>query len=298
MPIRRRRTKPGIKVRGPIQNVKQSVKVIIQAPAKPVRRRRATTGAKKGDIFSNLMRAPEYTTFRDLTPVSASTGYVPTQPQQPFRTDLNQLRIEDQDRIGSVSGGLSVAPQGLLPGPKPEEKKPDPYDYQDVTENVSKMEKEQENRKAGFVKQSETKKKQKEQKEADKKAKKEALEKEALEKVLKADTFRKQSLKKSAFGGLKQAFEEAKNQKADTFRNQRLMKSAFGGLKQNVLEEKSSRSLMDQRSKFAENQRDFGPPPQPKPKKAPLFADAKKQGLFTTDEALRKMKSISKKADK
>jgi len=248
MPIRRRKTKPqvGIKVRGPIQNVKQSVKVIIQAPAKPVRRRRATTGAKKGDIFSNLMRAPEYTTFRDLTPVSASTGYVPTQPQQPFRTDLNQLRIEDQDRIGSVSGGLSVAPQGLLPGPKPEDKK-DPYAYQDVTEDVEKMEKEKENRKIGLEKRKETIKKKK-------------IRNEAFEKVLKADKLRQLPL----------------------------MKSAFGAFQDNVIRRLEEEDDADKAY--------FTLSPPPEEKKTPL---KKKKGLYiTTDEALRKMKSISKKADK
>jgi hypothetical protein len=309
MPIRRRRTKPGIKVKGPIQTqtVKQSVKVIIQAPPKPVRRRRAT-GGKKGDMFRDLMRAPEYTTFTDLTPVSPSTGYVSNPPPQPFRNDLNQLRIENQDRVGSVSGGLSIAPQGLLPAP--EEKKEDAY-IEDVTEKVEKLETEKANRNKGLAQAKETRQMTKKAlvfaEESRKKRGLDALKGNDVPLALifqeeakkqKADTFRQQRLMKSAFGALKGNVdplalifqEETKKQKADTFRQQRLMKSAFGALKGNVDPDPyGDRDYSRPSAPFVPSQ----PPPPPPP-----LSLMKKKGLVTTQQALKKMKSISQKYDK
>jgi hypothetical protein len=255
MPVRKRKTK-AIKAKGPIQTVKQSVKVVIQAP--PVRRRRATTGGKR-DMLRGLMRAPEYTTFRDLTPVpKAST-------QQPL--DLNQLRLAFQDAIGSVSGGLNIAPKGLLPPPKEEEKKSDDV-FEDITEKVEKLEKEKANRLAGVIKGKETR-------ELTKKALAFAEERQKMRGV--------EALKMNVMDDVPLSLifqEEAKKKKADAFRRDRLGRMVFEGLRENVLLSKSGPK--EPPPPFVPTQ----PPPPPPPRK-----------MVTTQQALNKMKSIAKKAN-
>jgi hypothetical protein len=137
MPLRKKITKGKTKVKTTVkqaQNVRQSVKVVIEAPKRRAPRRPAK--ATQSDMLRGLMRAPEYTTFRDLTPTAPSTGYGQAPPNYPINNAPQQQRIEQQDQIGSVSGtigllkGLQLA--GLLKGPVEEEKKSNEDDPEEV----------------------------------------------------------------------------------------------------------------------------------------------------------------------
>jgi hypothetical protein len=123
MPLRKKATKGKTKVKATVvkqaQNVRQSVKVVIEAPKRRAPRRPAKP--TQSDMLKGLMRAPEYTTFRDLTPAAPSTGYGQAPPQYPINNAPQQQRVDQQDNVGSVSGSLSLLPQGQLPAP-PERK--------------------------------------------------------------------------------------------------------------------------------------------------------------------------------
>jgi hypothetical protein len=267
MPVRKRKTK-AIKAKGPIQTVKQSVKVVIQAPAKPVRRRRATTAGKR-DMLRGLMRAPEFTTFRDLTPVPKGST------QQPL--DLNQLRLAFQDAIGSVSGGLNIAPKGLLPPPKEEEEKKSnddapeeiivsgvkPYNpRQDQTLEELRLSSNEYQ-----LRQREIKKAQQQKEKQEKQAREEASKQRDLER-------RERRLMEE------QDIDARKMTKADAFRTERLGRMVFQGLRENVLLSKSGPK--EPLPPFVPTQ----PPPPPPPRK-----------MVTTQQAINKMKSIAKKAN-
>lgn len=221
MPLRKKITKGKTKVKTTVkqaQNVRQSVKVVIEAP-KP--RRRAPAKPTKKDLLSGLMRAPEYTTFRDLTPAVSSTGYNSVPPPHPLKNDPHQIQLKQQDQIGSVSGSLSIAPAGLLKAPEEEKKSNEDAPEEVIVSgaqpfnprrDLTKEEMRLARAELALIEREEKKAREEQAKKEKEQAERARLERDRLRK-------------------LEREQEQAKEAKADAFRRQRLQKDVFGAYK-------------------------------------------------------------------
>ena len=249
MPLRKKATKGKTKVKSTVvkqaQNVRQSVKVVIEAPKRRAPKRPAKP--TQSDLLKGLMRAPEYTTFRDLTPTAPSTGYGQAPPQYPLKNDLYQQRLDQQENVGSVSGSLSIAPQGLLPAPPerpalPAPKEEEKKSSEDEEEIIIMPKNAQVSPITGADISKEERKKIKKEENAEEQRQRRAREKEAeAQRIKNLQEIEERRIRVEQ----KRKEKEAKEQKADAFRAKRLMRTAFGGLKTNAFPEIEIEGLSD-----------------------------------------------------